>query len=494
MALSKTRPHYNVTFSVLLLGVAAYALLQSLVVPVLATLTVDLHTSQDTVTWLMTGYLLSASVATPILGRIGDKVGKERMLILTLLALTGGSVLAALTHSIAVMILARVIQGLGGGVIPLGFGIIRDEFPAAKVRGAVGVTSALIAVGSGIGLLLAGPIVEDLNYHWLFWIPAIMTAIATAATVLFVPESPVRTPGRINWGAATLLSVWLVALLVAVSEGPIWGWGSARILGLFAGAVAGLALWIVVELKSKTPLIDMRMMRIPAVWTTNLVALLFGLGMYAVMTFLPQLVQTPKATAGYGLSASITQSGIYMLPMTATMFIFGILASPIATRIGPKAVVFVGSAIMIAPFVLLALGHSASWEIYLAAGLLGVGLGLAFSSMSALIVEAVPPAQTGVASGMNANIRTIGGAIGSGVAASILASGVSARSPIPKDAGYTHVFWFLAVATVLAAAAALIIPAGRSAVISHAAPGDPDLRTSDLLPAGRDDEKEASHA
>ena len=492
MALSKTRPHYNVTFAVLLLGVAAYALLQSLVVPVLATLTVDLHTSQDTVTWLMTGYLLSASVATPILGRIGDKVGKERMLILTLLALTGGSVLAALTHSVSLMIFARVIQGLGGGVIPLGFGIIRDEFPAAKVRGAVGVTSALIAVGSGIGLLLAGPIVEHLNYHWLFWIPAIMTAIATGATVLFVPESPVRTPGKINWGAATLLTVWLVALLLAVSEGPSWGWASVRILGLFVGAVVGLALWILVELKSETPLIDMRMMRIPAVWTTNLVALLFGLGMYAVMTFLPQLVQTPKAVAGYGLSASITQSGIYMLPMTVTMFIFGIMASPIATRIGSKAVVFVGSAIMIAPFVLLALGHSQSWEIYVSAGLLGVGLGLAFSSMSALIVEAVPPAQTGVASGMNANIRTIGGAIGSGVAASILASGVSAGNPIPKDAGYTHVFWFLAAATVLAAAAALIIPGARATVIGHASPEN--LRALNLAPVDGDDEKEPSRA
>jgi len=492
MALSKTRPHYNVTFTVLLLGVAAYSLLQSLVVPVLATLIVDLHTTQDTATWLMTGYLLSASVATPILGRIGDKVGKERMLVLTLVALTGGSILAALTHSVTLMIFARVIQGLGGGVIPLAFGIIRDEFPAAKVRGAVGVTSALIAVGGGLGLLLAGPIVGHLNYHWLFWIPAIMTGVATVATVMFVPESPVRTPGKINWSAAALLSVWLVALLLAVSEGPSWGWGSARILGLFAGAVAGLALWILVELKSKTPLIDMRMMRIPAVWTTNLVALLFGLAMYAVMTFLPQLVQTPKAAAGYGLSASITQSGIYMLPMTAGMFVFGILADRIASRIGSKAVVFLGSAIMIVPFVLLALGHSASWQIYLAAGLLGIGLGLAFSSMSALIVEAVPPAQTGVASGMNANIRTIGGAIGSGVAASILASGVTARSPIPKDAGYTHVFWFLAAATVLAAAAALIIPAARTAMAGHGSPEN--LRALNLLPADEDDEKEPSRA
>jgi MFS family permease len=277
-----------------------------------------------------------------------------------------------------------------------------------------------------------------------------------------------------------------------VSEGPSWGWGSARILGLFAGAVAGLALWILVELKSKTPLIDMRMMRIPAVWTTNLVALLFGLAMYAVMTFLPQLVQTPKAAAGYGLSASITQSGIYMLPMTAGMFVFGILADRIASRIGSKAVVFLGSAIMIVPFVLLALGHSASWQIYLAAGLLGIGLGLAFSSMSALIVEAVPPAQTGVASGMNANIRTIGGAIGSGVAASILASGVTVSSPIPKDAGYTHVFWFLAAATVLAAAAALIIPTARTAMAGHGSPEN--LRALNLLPADGDDEKEPSRA
>jgi EmrB/QacA subfamily drug resistance transporter len=490
MARSGTRPHHNVTFSVLLLGVAAYSLLQSLVVPVLSTLIVDLHTTQDTATWLMTGYLLSASVATPILGRIGDKVGKERMLVFTLLALTGGSIVAGITHSVLVMIIARVIQGLGGGVVPLAFGIIRDEFPAAKVRGAVGVTSALLAVGGGLGLLLAGPIVEHLNYHWLFWIPMAMTAIATVATIMFVPESPVRTPGKINWSAAGLLSVWLVALLLAVSEGPSWGWGSARIMGLFAGAVVAAAVWVMVELKSATPLIDMRMMRIPAVWTTNLVALLFGIGMYTTMTFLPQLVQTPKPIAGYGLTASITQSGLYMLPMTIGMFILGIAAGPLATRIGTKFVLFVGSAVMIAPFVLLALGHDRSWEIYVAASLLGIGLGLAFSAMSALIVEAVPPAQTGVASGMNANIRTIGGAIGSGVAASILAAGVSAAHPIPHDAGYTDTFWFLVGAAVLAAAAALIIPTARKSA-GHGSPEN--LEVPNLLSA-LEQEREASLA
>ncbi|MBR7828912.1 MFS transporter [Actinospica sp. MGRD01-02] len=456
-----TRPHYNVIFAVLLVGIAAYSVLQSLVAPVLSTLIVDLHTTQDTATWLMTAYLLAASVATPILGRIGDKVGKERMLVITLLALTVGSGVAAVSHSVGLMILARAIQGLGGGLLPLSFGIIRDEFPASKVNSAIGLGSATTAVGGGVGLLVAGPIVTHLDYHWLFWIPMVLTAIATVACWLWVPESPVRTPGRISWGAAGLLSAWLVMLLLGVSEGPTWGWGSTKVLALFAGAAICLPLWIWTELRSSQPLIDMRMMRMPAVWTTNLVALLFGVGMYAVMTFLPQLVQTSKSVAGYGLSASITQSGVYLLPMTVGMFLLGIAAAPLARRIGLKAVLLLGCAVSVPGFVALALGHARGWEIYTASGLLGVGIGLAFASMSAIVVQSVPAAQVGVASGMNANIRTIGGAIGSSVAASVLASGISAANPIPKDSGYTHVFWMLAGASVFAALAALLIPTAR---------------------------------
>ncbi|MEZ0110077.1 EmrB/QacA subfamily drug resistance transporter [Catenulispora sp. EB89] len=470
-----SRPHYNVIFAVLLIGISAYAVLQSLVAPVLATFITALHTTQDTATWLMTAYLLAASVATPILGRIGDKVGKERMLVITLLALTVGSGLAALSHTVGLMILARAIQGLGGGLLPLSFGIIRDEFPAEKVNAAIGLGSATVAVGGGLGLLIAGPIVTHLNYHWLFWIPMVLTAIATIACWLWVPESPVRTPGKISWGAAVLLSAWLVMLLLAVSEGPTWGWGSTKVIGLFVGAVVCLPLWIWTELKSSAPLIDMRMMRLPAVWTTNVVALLFGVGMYTVMTFLPQLVQTPRKVAGYGLSASITQSGVYLLPMTVFMFLLGIAAAPLAKRIGLKAVLVLGCVVSIPGFAALALGHSQGWQIYVASGLLGVGIGLAFSSMSAIVVQSVPASQVGVASGMNANIRTIGGAIGSGVAASMLASGVTAANPIPKDSGYTNVFWLLVVAAVLASLAALIIPA----IKGRPAPPDEQLSVDD---------------
>jgi predicted MFS family arabinose efflux permease len=231
------------------------------------------------------------------------------------------------------------------------------------------------------------------------------------------------------------------------------------VIGLAIVAVVLCSWWIRVELRSKNPLVDMRMMRTPAVWTTNLVSFLFGMGMYAVLVFIPEFVQTPSS-AGYGFSASIIQSGLFLLPLTVAMFVFGLLAGPMARSIGSKVSVVAGSTLSCAAFVLLTVAHHQRWEIYLASTLLGSGLGLAFSAMSNLIVEAVPPEQTGIASGMNANIRTIGGSLGSAVMASIVTSGVVAGS-LPAQSGYTRGFLFLAVATGGAAIASLFIPRSR---------------------------------
>src|SRR6478735_11724383 len=303
------RTDYRLTFAVLCVGVASFSLLQSMVNPVLPTIAHALDTDQATVTWVLTAYLVSASVFTPIIGRVGDKVGKERMLVVALAALAVGSLIAAIATSVGVMIAARAIQGIGGGVLPLTFGIIRDEFPREKVASAIGMAAALLAVGGGVGLVIAGPLVDALSYHWLFWIPMIMTVIAAIAAAIWVPESPERTPGKINVGTAFLMSTWLVALLVGVSQGHHWGWDSPRVVGLFVAAAVLLPVWVLAEARSKDPLVDMQMMRIPTVWTVNLVALLFGIGMYSSFAFLPQFLQTPEA-AGYGFGATVTQSGL----------------------------------------------------------------------------------------------------------------------------------------------------------------------------------------
>jgi EmrB/QacA subfamily drug resistance transporter len=465
MTRSLERSSYKTTFAVLVVAAVSYALLQSMVTPVLHTIQVDLHTSQSTVTWVLTAYLLSASVFTPILGRVGDMIGKERMLVITLVILAAGTALAGVAHNIDVLILARAIQGVGGAVLPLSFGIIRDDFPTDKVAGGVGIIAAMIAVGAGAGLVQARPIVKALNYHWLFWLPLITTIIAAIAAHFFVPESEQRTPGKISWLAAVLLSGWLVALLVGVSEAPLWGWGSSKVIGLIALSVVIAAAWVRVELRSREPLIDMKMMRVPAVWTNNLVALLFGVGMYSVMAFLPEFVQTPRS-AGYGFGASIIQSGLYLVPLTVFMFIFGMLSGRLAASIGSKAAVIIGAVFSAGAYFILAFAHSSSWEIYTASAMIGVGLGLAFSAMSNLIVQAVPPAQTGVASGMNANIRTIGGALGAAVMSTIVTSGLQADG-YPKSTSYAIGFAFLGGVTVFAVIASLLIPTAVAEEADH---------------------------
>ena len=472
----------QLTFAVLAAGVMAFSLLQSLVIPVLPTIQEALGATQADVTWVLTAYLLSASICTPIVGRLGDMTGKKRMFVVALSALAVGCLLAALATSLPVMIVARVIQGVGGGVLPLAFGIVRDEFPVNKVPGAISAISSMGAAGAGFGLVLAGPIVDLLGHDWLFWFPLIVLVVAAAAAHLVVPESQVRTAGRINWVAAVLLSGWLIALLLPVSQGPAWGWGSPAVLGLLTAAVVLAVVWVAVESRATHPLIDMRMMRLRGVWTTNVVSLLTGMSMYASFAFLSQFLQTPTS-AGYGLGASITESGLILLPQTAAAFVVGLFAGRLGERFGSKRVLLVGICITVVGYLLFSLAHDDRAQIYAILMLMGIGFGGVFATMSNLIVAAVPQEQTGVASGMNANIRTIGGSIGSAVMAGVVTAHLGAAG-LPRESGYTNGFLLLTGALVLAAFAVLLIPAVRRDPLTHAEPDVPLRHPEAALVAG----------
>ena len=454
------RKSTRLTFAVLATGAGVFAMLQSLIAPALPTVQHALHTSQSTATWVMTAYLLSASVFTPILGRVGDLIGKKRTLVAVLFVVLLGCLLAALAPTIGVLIVARVVQGVGGALFPLSFGIIRDEFAASQVSGSISNLSAVIAAGGGVGIVAAGPIVSALDYRWLFWIPVAVVAVTVLIALRYVPESPNRAEGKVSWLGAGLLSAWLVALLLPLSQASKWGWGSAKVIGLFTAAVALFALWLLSEARSRTPLIDLRVMRLPAVWTTNTAALLFGAGMYALWSFLPAFVQTPAA-AGYGFGASVTASGLLMLPMLVAMFFSGILSGRLEPVVGAKALLTTGAALGALALGILALWHSTQWQVALVSGVFGLGIGLAFASMANLIVGSVPASQTGAATGMNANIRTIGGSIGAAVT-SVLVTGRLQPSGLPYASGYTHGFALLAVLCLAAALAALLVPTART--------------------------------
>ncbi len=478
-AVHDVRRQQRITFAVLAVSVSAFALLQSLIVPVLPTIQEEYATDQATVTWVLTGYLLSASIATPILGRVGDAIGKKKVLVATLVLLALGSMLAALAPSIGWLIAARVVQGFGGGVLPLSFGIIRDEFDD-KVTGALSVIASLTAVGFGFGIVIAGPIVGVLGYHWLFWLPMIVTIAAAVAAFALVPESPVRTPGGVPLLPALPLAITLVALLLAISQGNKWGWGSPAVLGLLVVAVVVGAVWVRLETTVAVPMIDMRMMRLRGVWTTNLVAFFVGFGTFASFGFLPQLLQTPPS-AGYGFDASISESGQLLLPSALASFVVGFTTARLIRWVGARRVITTGAFISACAFASVALFHAEKWQLYIATTTQGFGSGLIFSSLAGVVIASVAREQTGVASGMNANIRTIGGSMGSAVMAGVLTASLGPAG-FPLERGYTIGFALLAVGMLAAAVAAAYLPEIRD-LGERSALADADNAELGYLPA-----------
>jgi EmrB/QacA subfamily drug resistance transporter len=459
-AAHEERQHYGITFAVLALAGASYALLQSAVAPALPAIQHDHHASGTATAWLLTGYLLSASVLTPIIGRLGDMFGKERTLVASLAILALGTLLAALANSIGLLIVARAIQGSGGAVFPLAFGIIRDEFPRERAAQGIAMISAILGVGGGLGIVIAGPIVEALDYHWLFWLPLVAVVIATVATIFFVPESPLKSPGRVDWRGAVLLSGWLVLLLLGISQAAAWGWGDARVWALIATGAALLVVWIAVEARTREALVDMGMMRLRGVWTVNAAAFLVGAGMYSSFILFPEFTEMPTS-AGFGFDASVTQAGLFLLPCTALMLVVSPIAGKLAGRIGSRPILIAGSLTTAAAFLLIAVAHDRSIDVYLSTGLLGCGIALAFASLANLIIEAVPPSQTGVATGMNTVMRTLGGAVGGQVGASIIAGTVTAAA-LPTEGGFLDAFLLSAGACLLAALASLAVPRSRA--------------------------------
>jgi MFS family permease len=452
------RQSANVTLALLALGGFAYAVLQSLVIPAIPGIAHALHTSDQSASWLLSAPLLATSVVTPIAGRLGDMYGKERMLFYSLVVLALGTVAGGLSHTIFQLDLARTVQGASGGIFPLAFGIIRDEFPRERVAGGIGLISSILGIGGGAGILLGGVILEQLGWQWLFWAPLPVILVATVLTYFFVPESPVRTPAKINWIAAALMAIGFSAILIAISEATAWTWGSPKTIGLIVGGLVVCALWVAWEVRSVTPLVDMRMMRIRPVWTTNLAAALLGGGMYAAFIIVPQFVTEPRST-GFGFGASTVGSGFYLLPTTLLMLAMSLQAGRIAHRFGSKHALLVGTIGASAAFLVLVLAHGQPVDFYVAMGLLGFGIGLAFSALGNLIVEAVPPRQTGVASGMNTVMRTLGGAVGAQVAATLIAD--HARHGVPLVGGFTLAFAFCAGSLIVSVIATLAIP-GRT--------------------------------
>jgi EmrB/QacA subfamily drug resistance transporter len=460
------RQHYMVTLALLTVAGISFAVMQTLVVPALPHFQREFDTSATWVTWIATGFLLSSSVLTPIIGKLGDTYGKARMLVISLGIFGLASLGAAAAWDLASLVVFRVIQGTGAAVFPLSFGIIRDEFPPEKVGMAIGTVSSVFGVGGGVGLVLSGVIIQELTWHWLFLIGAVPVLAATVMIARFVPESPIKTRAKPDYVGGATLSLALVALLVAISEGNEWGWGSARVLGLLAAAAVLFSVWVTIEKRVPEPLVDLATFGRREMAATNVTTLIMGFAMFATFILLPNFVQIPPER-GFGFGASPIQVGLYFVPSSVAMMIAGPLAGALGTRYGRVLPLRVGLAFLILALTLLAAVHHASWTIYAWMCFMGVGLAFCFAAVGTLVIDYSRPGETGVASGMNTIMRTIGAALGSQIAAAIISANTLAGTHIPVERGFTIAFIVSAAAAALAFVPTLLLgrrPVARAAV------------------------------
>ncbi|WP_310055950.1 MFS transporter [Arthrobacter ginsengisoli] len=474
------RPSASAITAVLALSGTLVALMQTLVVPLLPDFPGILGVTADDASWLVTSTLLASAIATPIVSRSADMYGKRKMMVVCLAIMVAGSVLAAVGGSFVWLIIGRTLQGVASALIPVGISIMRDELPKEKMGSAVALMSATLGIGSAMGLPLAGVLYESLGWASIFWVSAAAGTLLLVAVVLVVPESKIRTPGRFDFAGALVLSAALAALLLAISKGGSWGWGSEPVLLLFLSAAILLAVWVPYELKVSQPMVDLRTSARRPVLMTNLASLLIGFAMFANMLLTTQQLQLPAST-GYGFELSVITAGLCMVPSGLAMVLFAPISGRIIRVFGGKTALMTGASVMIVGYVGRVFFYDSIMWVIIGSTVVSVGTAIAYASMPTLIMGAVPITETASANGLNSLVRSIGTSTSSAAVAAVLTSvtiTIGAES-LPAFEAFADVFWMAALAAAASMLAAVFIP--RAPAIQR----PPSAAAGELVVQGR---------
>lgn len=458
-----TRRHGSgVILAVLAFAGLGASFMQTILIPIQGELPKLLNTTSDNAAWVITATLVAAAVCTPVAGRLGDMFGKRRIAMALLLLQAAGAILAAVSNDVATMVIARALQGTVAGVIPLGISILRDVLPREKLGSGIALVSATLGIGGALGLPLSAIVAERFDWHALFWVAAGIAVLAFVSYAVFVPSSTLRTPGRIDVIGIIGLALGLVGVLIGITRGGEWGWGDARTLTLLIGGVVVLLLWGVIELRVKDPLVDLRVSARGPVLLTNLASVAMGFALFASNVVLPQLLALPRAT-GIGLGLTLTVAALILAPSGLAMMIMSPVAGKVERRWGAKPLLIIGAAVLALAYGLALVFHAEAWQILVVNIVLGVGVGLGYAAMPALIMQAVPAHETGAANGLNALMRSLGTTIASAVTGAILAQSITTVGGVtgPSESGFLLTLALGLGAAILCVIIAVFIPRPR---------------------------------
>lgn len=472
-------------------AVLSYALMQTMIVPALQVLRQELHTTAAWSTWILSAFLLTSAASTPLLSRLGDRYGKRRVLLLVLAVYLLGTIGCAAAPNIGVLIAWRAVQGVSLSALPLSFGILRDALPAPRLRLGLGLVSGTIGVGAGIGLVVGGVVVDHLSWRWLFVIAAVLILGSVGLVARYVPEHGSGSTDPVDLPGALLLALALVSLLLALTEGPSWGWTSTGTLALFAATVVLMVALAAVERRVASPLIDPAVVADRSLVSVHSAAFAFGVVSFVFYVLLPAYAQTHAGlrlpgggTVGYGLSADVTLASLLLLPGSLVLLPTGPLSAFLQRRTSARLALSVGFALTAAGAVALSLWHDNGWQLAGGYLVVGLGSGLVLGALPSVISDLSAPQQTATANGVNTVVRTAGGVVGSQLAVALLAAHHLSGTGIPALSGYTTAFW---TAAAVSTAAVLLCWAGIRVGAARQRPTEKD----EVLPRGTTETKHA---
>ena len=448
---------------VLIVAALTMAVVSTLGTPLIPEISAKKNVSLEDAQWMLTVTMLVGAIATPVIGRLGDGSRRKRVLIATLATVFVGLVITASAGSFAQMLIGRGIQGVGYGTVPLAIAYARHHIGPDLQARAIAALSVTVAVGAGLGYPLTGLIAQLFDFHVAFWFGALCCAASLTAVALLLPsDSGADHKVRVDYVGAAILGAGLTALLVAISRGASWGWSSNAVLGLLGASFVLLTGWGWFEMRSADPIIDLRLSAKPAVLGANTGALLMGAGMFIGMSLVNRLVQTPTS-AGYGFGASLFVSGLVLLPLSFGSLVAQPIARTVTERRGVRVVLPAGAVAVAITLLVASAAHDHLFELFAVTAMLGVGIGTTFAAMPALIVSQVPHSRVGSAMSTNQVLRSVGGALGSAIAASVLAAKTPTGSIYPTSDAYTLAFLIGSALCVVAGVAAFaLVPARRA--------------------------------
>ncbi|GAA2151204.1 MFS transporter [Kitasatospora kazusensis] len=442
------------------------AVISSLGAPLVPTIAAMDHVSLSDAQWSLTITLLVGAVATPAMGRLGDGPRRRAVILGGAVVVLLGSVLAALPLGFGWLVAGRALQGVGLGLTPLAIATARDTLPAGRSHSAVALLSITTVAGIGLGYPLTGLISQSFGVHAGFWFAALIAALALGAAATVLPSTAGRAPSPLDVLGAVLLGAALAGMLLVLSEGEVWGWASPRLLALAAASVALLGWWTFHELRTAHPLVDLRLLRNPVVLTADVAGLVAGVAIYLLISLVTRFVQTP-VTAGYGFGTSIVVTGLILLPFSITSVAASKVVPVLARRTSSALVLPIGCVVSLLALLTFAFARDGLWELLLAMGIAGLGVGCTFAVMPGLIVGAVPAGETGSAIGFNQVLRYVGYSTGSALSAAVLQAHTSPGRLLPSGAGYTAAALLGCAVWVAATVVTIVLPRRRTAVRSE---------------------------